>query len=214
MKTILIADDHPIFRQGLVRIVEGTKEFRLVGEAGNGREALSAIRTLQPDLAVVDISMPEMSGLEIVRAAGRENLPVEFVILTMYREEEYFQEAMELGVRGYVLKESAVTDLMQCLKSVAGGQHYVSPALSGYLMKRMTALQKMNSDQPSLQLLTATEKQVLKLIAQNLTSREVADRLHVSFRTVQNHRANICSKLGLEGYNKLLQFAIEHKALL
>jgi DNA-binding NarL/FixJ family response regulator len=211
---LVIADDHPIFRQGLVRIVESASDFELVGEAGDGDAALALIHSLRPAMAVMDVSMPGLTGLEILKRMKEEELAIDVVVLTMYREEEYFSEAMDLGAKGYLLKESAVGDLLQCLRVVADGGYYVSPLVSSYLIHRREKREDLRQRIPSLDTLTAAERQILSLIALNLTSKEIATRLHISHRTVQNHRANICTKLGLEGHNKLLQFAFEHRDLL
>jgi DNA-binding NarL/FixJ family response regulator len=208
---ILIADDHPIFRKGLLKVIEADASFEVVAETGDGAEALQLIEKLGPEVAVIDISMPGMSGLEIVKAAREKNLPAEFIVLTMYKEEEYFNEAMDLGVKGYILKECAVTDLLEGLKRVASGKHFVSPIISEYLIDRNARLEALIQQKPALRDLTAMERRILKLIAENNTSREIAAQLYISYRTVQNHRANICAKLGLKGHNKLLQFALEHK---
>ncbi|TDI89814.1 MAG: response regulator transcription factor [Caldithrix sp.] len=211
---IFIADDHPIFRQGLLKIMEGDPELEIVGESGDGEEALQLIRSLCPDIAVLDISMPGMSGLEIVSEVQKESLKVEFIILTMFDEEEYFDEAMDSGVKGYLLKENATSDLLSCLKSVAQGKYYVSPSISEYLLNRNTRVKELNKSSPALSGLTQMEKKVLRLIADNKTSKEVAAELFISYRTVQNHRTNICNKLDLKGHHKLLQFALENKSLL
>ena len=211
---IFIADDHPIFRQGLLTIMEGDPEIEIVGESGDGEEALQLIRSLCPDIAVLDISMPGMSGLEIVSEVQKESLKVEFIILTMFDEEEYFDEAMDSGVKGYLLKENATSDLLSCLKSVAQGKYYVSPSISEYLLNRNTRVKELNKSSPALSGLTQMEKKVLRLIADNKTSKEVAAELFISYRTVQNHRTNICNKLDLKGHHKLLQFALENKSLL
>lgn len=211
---IFIADDHPIFRQGLLKIMEGDPELEIVGESGDGEEALQLIRSLCPDIAVLDISMPGMSGLEIVSEVQKESLKVEFIILTMFDEEEYFDEAMDSGVKGYLLKENATSDLLSCLKSVAQGKYYVSPSISEYLLNRNTRVKALNKSSPALSGLTQMEKKVLRLIADNKTSKEVAAELFISYRTVQNHRTNICNKLDLKGHHKLLQFALENKSLL
>lgn len=211
---ILIADDHPIFRHGLVRAVEGTSGFAVVGEAGNGKEALALLKTLQPDIAVLDISMPEMDGLEVMRAARRGSYEGAFVVLTMYREEEYFNEALDLGALGYLLKESATSDLLHCLRTVAEGKHYVSPEMTDHLVVRTAKRDRLNRSIPSIATLSAMERRILRLVAENRTSREIAREIGISYRTVQNHRAHICEKLGLEGHNKLLQFALEHRSLL
>jgi DNA-binding NarL/FixJ family response regulator len=214
MIRVLIADDHPVFRHGLAAILAGSGEFEVVGEASDGSAAMAMMTQFAPDIAVVDIAMPGMSGLDVVRSANEKNLEVEFVILTMYNDEVYFHTAMELGVKGYVLKESALHDLLACLRAVADGRFYVSPLVSHYLVKRNEQLKTLYSTQPSLRELTPTEKKVLRLIAENRTSRDIGEILHVSYRTVQNHRTSICAKLNLQGYNRLLQFALEHKASL
>jgi DNA-binding NarL/FixJ family response regulator len=213
-KRVLVADDHPIFRQGLVRAIQETAEFEVIGEAADGRRALDLLGQLRPDMAVVDIAMPVMDGLDVIRGAGAQSLGCDFIIMTMYREEEYFREALDLGVRGYLLKESAAGDLIQCLRAVAGGKHYVCPAMSEYLILASTGDRLGARSANPLESLSRTERRVLRLIADNRTSREIADELHISFRTVQNHRAHMCEKLRLEGFNKLLQFALEHKSLL
>lgn len=209
--TIVLADDHPLFRQGLLRVIEQDKSIAVVGETGNGRMALGLILQRKPDIAVLDIAMPELEGLDVVKEALRdESCATEFVVLTMYREEAYFTEAMDIGVKGYLLKDSAPTELLACIKSVADGVPYVSPLVSHYLVRRMTKTRPQRIS-PSLDDLTLQERRVLKLLSQNKTSREIADELYISVRTVQHHRSNICTKLNLEGYNKLLQFALENK---
>lgn len=211
-KTVVLADDHPIFRQGLIQVLRGTEEFHLVGEADNGEQALELLDRLHPDIALVDISMPVMDGLRLVRAARVRSLSPAFIILTMFKDDEYFKEAMDLGVMGYLLKDSATSDLLECLRTVARGRHYISPAMSELLVLRSSGAGK---DLPgSLAHLSPTERRILRMIADGKTSKEIADELTISFHTVNNHRAHICEKLHLEGPNKLLQFALEHKALL
>jgi DNA-binding NarL/FixJ family response regulator len=211
---ILIADDHPIFRHGLVRAVEGTPGLAVVGEAGNGKEALALLKSLKPDIVVLDISMPEMDGLQVMRSARKDSYEGAFVVLTMYREEEYFNEALDLGALGYLLKESATSDLLHCLRTVAEGKHYVSPEMSDHLVVRTAKRDRLNRAIPSIASLSGMERRILRLLADNRTSREIAREIGISYRTVQNHRAHICEKLGLEGHNKLLQFALEHRSLL
>jgi len=126
---VFIADDHPIFRQGLLKIMEADPDLEIVGESGDGEEALQLIRSLSPDIAVLDISMPGLSGLEIVSELQKESLKVEFIILTMFAEEEYFDEAMDYGVRGYLLKENAASDLLSCLKSSFVGEESLRTVL-------------------------------------------------------------------------------------
>ena len=210
---IVIADDHPILREGLIRTISVEPDFEIVGETGDGKKALELIRDLSPELAVLDISMPGMTGLEIVRKCQQENLQTQFVILTMYKEEEYFNEALDLGVKGYILKENAAADLVECLKYVQRGKYYVSPVISEYLVHRNMSQRALYEETPALQSLTPMERRILKLIAANKTSKEIAAGLFISYGTVQNHRTHICSKLDLKGPHKLLQFALENKTL-
>ena len=149
-------------------------------------------------------------GLEIVQESLAQNQETAFIILTMYREEEYFNHALDSGVKGYLLKENASDELLNCIKSVVEGHHYVSPVLSEYLIKRTTQTQ-LSPTNSLLSKLTQMEVRILRLIAENKTSREIADELFISHRTVQNHRTNICCKLDLKGHNRLLQFALENK---
>lgn len=209
---VIIADDHPIFREGLIKAIERDGSFELVASSGDGAETFRLIESHRPDLAILDISMPQMSGLEIVKKCRSLNLPTRFIILTMYNEEEYFNEALDLGVLGYILKESAVTELLLAMRTIADGKHFVSPLISHYLVKRMKQMHLFMNQTPSVRTLTPAERQVLKLISENKTSKEIAEELCISFRTVQNHRSNIVNKLGLRGYNKLLEFALENKS--
>jgi DNA-binding NarL/FixJ family response regulator len=211
---ILIADDHPIFRQGLLKVIEEAEDIEVVAETGDGDTALHLIRKQQPDIAVLDISMPGKSGLDIAKEIQNENMPTAVIILTMFKEEEYFNEALDLGVKGYVLKDNAASDILECLKTVAQGKYYVSPLISDYLIHRTQRQRDLYSATPALQTLTTMERRVLKLIAENKTSKEIAGELFISYRTVQNHRNNITSKLDLKGHHKLLLFALENKALL
>jgi DNA-binding NarL/FixJ family response regulator len=211
---VVIADDHPIFRQGLINVIQEDGSFEIVGEASDGDKALRLIENLAPDIAILDISMPGMTGLELAKKARTRDLSASIVVMTMYDDESYLDEAMEAGVMGYLLKDNAATDLINCLKTIAAGRRYVSPSMSEYLIGRHSEKKHLEDDKPGLKDLTKTEKRILKLIAQSMTSKEIAKELFISYRTVQNHRANICDKLNLRGSNALLQFAIEHKSVL
>jgi len=133
---VLIVDDHPLFRQGLRQVVEADQRFELVGETGDGNNALELIVEKRPDIAVLDVNLPGLSGLEIARKLQGKRLPTQIVILTMYKEEETFNRAVDFGVKGFVLKENAVEDILNSLVAVAAGQHYLSPTISGYLLRR------------------------------------------------------------------------------
>ena len=215
MKTatrIVIADDHPIFRSGLKQLIEAADDLQVVGEADDGAAALRLLETLRPDVAILDISMPEADGLEVAREIQNRRLSVEVIFLTAHGEEAMFEKAVSLGVKGYVLKSSAVTDIVNCIRAVCGGQHYASPALTTFLFKRARPANSSTQKTPSLDSLTPTERRILKLLAEFKTTKEIADHLCISPRTVDNHRANIAEKLDLRGSHALTKFAVRHES--
>jgi DNA-binding NarL/FixJ family response regulator len=212
--TVLIADDHPIFRKGLREILEAEPSLRLVGEAEDGARALSMLRALRPQVAVLDVDMPELDGIGVARAVRQENLPTAIVLLTMHRHEDYFNAALDLGVSGYVLKDSASSDVVAAIRAVSTGQRFVTPLLTDLLLKHYQAAQAAAKPQTGLPSLTEAERRILKLIAQYKSSQEIADELFISVRTVDAHRANIAGKLDLKGVRALLRFALEHQAQL
>jgi DNA-binding NarL/FixJ family response regulator len=211
---ILIADDHPIFRKGLILAIEADDAIEIIGEAGDGQQALQLAEELKPDVVVLDIEMPMLSGLEVAEEIIRRKLPVDIVFLTMYKEEDMFNEAMNIGAKGYVLKENAVSDIVESIKNVASGRYFISPNISEFLVNRSDRVRSLLRKKPNLEKLTATERKVLKLISEIKTSKDIAGELFISYRTVENHRSNICNKLEIHGSHSLLKFAIEHKALL
>ncbi len=211
---ILIADDHPIFREGLVKTIERDKAFSVVGQAGDGAEALKLITELRPDLAVLDVSMPIMDGLEVALRVHQDALPTELIFLTMYKDPKYFNVALDLGVRGYIIKDSVASEFLSCLKAVTAGQYYISPVISHLLIERNKKAESLDSSVSIRERLTPAELTVLKLVGENLTSKEIAEKLFVSIHTIENHRMHICHKLGIKGHNKLLQFALENKSAL
>jgi DNA-binding NarL/FixJ family response regulator len=211
---ILIADDHPVFRAGLRQVIEMNAGLKVVAEAEDGLMALARVREHQPDVIVLDVDMPGMDGFDVVRALRQEKLTVEVVFLTMHKDEDIFNAAMNIEVRGYVVKDSAVTDIVASIRAVHAGRPFISPALSAYLLNRTQRASRLTQEKPGIHQLTPTERRILKLLSENKTSREIAGEMYVSHRTIENHRANICQKLGLHGNNALLQFAIENKSQL
>lgn len=209
---IVIADDHPIFRQGLRQVIEKDQELCVVGEAEDGQAALTQIQQLQPDIVILDIDMPKLDGFEVVKKIQEMALPVKTIFLTMHKGEDMFNEALDLGVPGYVLKESAVIDIIQSIKTIAAGKNFISPLLTDYLMNRRNRADSLLKRKPSLHNLTPTEKKILLLISEHKTSREIAADLFISIRTVENHRNNICQKLGLKGSHSLIKFALDNKS--
>jgi len=207
-----MADDHPMFRGGLRQIIVAQPDLRLVHEASDGEEALRMARELKPAVAILDLDMPKLSGLEVAATVQRERLPVSIIVLTMYREEDMFNEALDLGILGYVLKDSAAEDILQGIRAVAVGQHYLSPAISGFLVNRNARAESLRQAKPGLADLTPAERRILRLVAQSKTSKEIADELGLSTRTVENHRTNIGTKLDLHGVHSLVKFAFDHKS--
>ena len=208
---ILVAEDHPLYRDGLRQTLATDPALLLLHEATTGPNALHQARLRRPDIAILDINLPGLSGLDIARARLREQLPFEIIFLTMFKEEVLFHEAVALGAKGYVLKESAAAEILEAIHAVAAGQHYISPSLSGMLVKNATA---PNGATSGLASLTPTQRRILKLIASDRTSKEIASELGLSPRTVENHRTHISARLGLQGSLSLLKFAFENKASL
>ncbi|MGH9845429.1 MAG: response regulator transcription factor [Blastocatellia bacterium] len=210
--TILIADDHPIVRRGLKQVIESDPMLVVVAEADDGEAALVQIEALKPRIAVLDLDMPKLDGFGAAREIQKRRLPVEIVFLTMHGEEDLFHAAMDLGAKGYILKESAATEIVNGLRAVAAGQHYVTPSLTAYLLHRRGRAQAFEQRQSNLGDLTPTERRVLQMVAHHKSSKEIAAELFIHYRTVENHRTNICQKLGLHGHNALLKFALQHKS--
>ena len=208
---VVIVDDHPLFREGLRSVLARQSDIAVVGEADDGEQAIALLKDCSADLLVTDVDMPRMNGLELAAAVRKLGLVVEVIVLTMYQEEDMFNEAMDAGVRGYVLKENAVQDIVAAIRTVADGRYYISPSISEYLVTRGARAKAVLEERPSLATLTPTERRVLRLIAEEKSSRQIAELLHVSTKTVENHRTNISSKLHLRGSHSLLKFAISHR---
>jgi DNA-binding NarL/FixJ family response regulator len=211
---ILIADDHPIFRHGLREIIEQSSKFKIIAEAADGEAALRLVAELKPDIAIVDMDMPRFDGLKMMREINKAGLTVAVIFLTMHKEEDLYNVAMDLGVKAYVLKENAATDIVIALKAVAEGETYVSPWMSDINQRRQNRVQELLSSRPQIETLSPAERRILKLIAEDHTSKEIASLLSISFKTVENHRLNICNKLNLHGSHSLLKFAFDHKSSL
>lgn len=209
---ILIADDHPVFRQGLCQIIETDPQLKVSAEAADGEQALARLQDTPVDVAMLDLTMPLKDGFAVAREARELRLAVPLVFLTMHKDEHYLHAALDLGVRGYVLKDSAITEIVSCLKAVVAGQDYISPALSSYLIRRSNRAASLAAAKPALEQLTPAERRVLKLIAEGQTSRTIAAELGIGIRTVEHHRNNITTKLELHGSHALIKFALQHQA--
>ncbi len=208
---VFIADDHAVMRKGLRDLIAAKKEFEVCGEAGNGFDALQNIEELRPDIILTDIDMPQMSGIEIAKEVRSKKLNSKVIILSMHSNESFYSSAMDAGVVGYVLKDGAVSDIVNAIDAVKEGKYYISPALSTLTIGRAHEITSAIEGTSLLSLLTQTERKVLQLVSQNKSTKEIAEELFVSHRTVDSHRANISAKLNLRGQNALLRFAIENK---
>lgn len=209
-KSILIADDHPIFRAGLRAVIESDSAFTVSAEVCNGEDALDLIRSKRPDIAILDYNMPKLNGFAVLDRLLELRTNAITVMLTMHNDEAMFAKAFELGVRGYVLKDSASVDILNCLHAVAQGQIFTSAAVTTYLFNRASSAKTVTG----VGALTPSEKKILHMIADYKTSREIADELCISVRTVENHRSNISSKVGVAGSHSLLKFALQHRSKL
>ena len=207
---VLIADDHPIFRAGLRQVVERDRNITVVAEADDGGAALEALPGCGADVAILDVDMPVMDGFQVAQAIREKRLAVEVIILTMHKDERFLNAALDLGVKGYLIKDSAAADVINCIKAVADGREFVTPQLTGLLLKRGRSAAAALEQQPGLDSLSPAERRVLRLIGEYKTSKEIADILCLSVRTIEFHRARICEKLELKGAHALIKFAVEH----
>ncbi len=209
---VFIVDDHPVFRAGLKEVVESDEQFSLAGEASDGAAALAQIRSLRPDVAVLDIHLPDMNGLDLIRSVRLLLHPPAVMVLTMQDGESTFNAAMDAGAQGFILKDNAITDVLVGLKAMASGGIFISPSIANHLVRRHQRSSALKQQKTGLAALTPTEKCVLRLVAENKTNKEIASALFISHRTVETHRTHICEKLELSGTRALLKFAFEHRS--
>ena len=205
---VIVADDHPLLRQGLLFILNKNENFNIIGQASNGQEALDLIREHKPDIAILDIQMPKLDGFEVAKTVIKEKIEVEIIFLTMFKDAELIKKVIDLGIKGYVLKENAVNDIVNCVESVADGKFFISPQASDILLS-----QKKEKKKSENELLTPSEKRILILITQDKSSKEIAEELFLSVKTIENHRSNICKKLGITGNSALLIYALKNKII-
>jgi DNA-binding NarL/FixJ family response regulator len=209
---LLIADDHAVFRSGLRALLEHESDFKIVAETGSGQETLKALQETETDVLLLDISMPELSGQQVAREALRQKKSLAIVVLTMHEDEYYLQEMLRLGVRGYVLKKSTDTELVQALRAAYLGKVYIDPTLADLVISPYIGRPSIRGKEPAT-LLTLREKEVCRLLAYGHTNAEVADILHISDRTVETHRMNLMAKLELKSRAELVRFAIDNGLL-
>lgn len=200
---ILLADDHRIVRQGFKLILQANDDMEVVGEAGNGREAVELAGTLRPDVVVMDVTMPELNGIEATRRIREISPYIRVVALSVHRDGVYVREVVRAGAEGYILKESGDTELISAIRAVAEGNSYLSPEVAGAVLKDY----RKHATNP-IDLLSSREREVLQHIAEGKTNKEIATQLKLSVYTVDGHRTRIMEKLGLHSTGELVRFAV------
>jgi DNA-binding NarL/FixJ family response regulator len=202
---ILIADDHSMIRDGVKTLLSKNKELTVVGEASNGRDAVEKFFILHPDLVILDISMPEMNGMEASQEILKENPEAKIIILSMYDDEDYISRCMEYGVKGYVIKNETGEELDYAVKTVLKGQNYFSSQVQQAIFKKYSNNVTKKKEKESDIKLTSRETEIVKLISDGLTSQQMADKLFISPRTVETHRANLMKKTGVKNSIELVK---------
>ncbi|HDM77872.1 MAG TPA: response regulator transcription factor [Deltaproteobacteria bacterium] len=207
-KGIVIAEDHTILREGLKVLLSSNPNFEIIGEAKDGYEALQRVSDLNPDLILIDLSMPRMNGIETIKEIKKMS-NTKILVLTVHRAEEYVLAALEAGADGYILKDATREELLLAINSVLAGRPYLSPSISGKVIEGYLKGKKIEKPYSRLDLLTLRERQVLKLIAEGHKNKEIAECLCISVKTVEKHRSNLMKKLDLHSATALTSYAIE-----
>ena len=211
--SVLLVDDHEVVRQGLRALLEGEPDLTLAGEAATGEQAVTALRTLRPDVVVLDLALPGMSGLEVTKQVASHYQETGVLILSIHADEAYVTEAFRSGARGYVLKEAPASELMNGVRAVGHGRHFISSALGTHALDSFLNAQEEEPPATAFSLLTRRELDVLRLVAEGMTSREIGLSLTIGTRTVETHRAHIMRKLSLRTHGDLVAFAVRHNLL-
>jgi DNA-binding NarL/FixJ family response regulator len=206
--TIFLADDHTIVRQGLAKLLEGEPHFKVVGEAKNGREAVSLVEALKPEIVIMDISMPLLNGIEATRLIKKSRPQTKVIILSMHTHDRYIGELFHLGVSGYLLKDSTGSDIIQAISAAVKGDTYLSPSISRRVIEDYLYLKKRSPQEDLYGKLSNREREVFQMIAEGHSTKEISDILFISPSTVKTHRANIMEKLQFTNISQLVQFAI------
>lgn len=213
---VLLADDHELVRTGLVKLLEAYKDITVIGEAGDGQEAVEKTKKLNPDVLVIDLSMPKLTGIEATKIIRKECPKVAVLVLTMHQNEEYVYQIFRSGAGGYILKDTGKDELATAIRTVAKGEKFFSPRVSeimvdGYLRKAVARDESISVKLDSIDVtLTKREKEILTLVAEGLNNQQIGEKLFISPRTVDTHRTNIMQKLDIHDSANLVKFAIEH----
>lgn len=210
---VVIADDHTLFRQGIRNLLAHEADIEVVGEASNGNEALSLAESLRPDLILMDVSMPGLSSFEATRQLKRVLPDVKVLFLTMYDDEDYLLESMQAGASGYILKDSPTEQLLSGIRDVQNGGSYLSPKMLAQLVDDFRSRMRSNVPQPRLATLTPREREVLKLLAEGNSVKEIAASLNLSVKTIEAHKFNLMRKLDIHNKAQLVQYAIQKKII-
>ncbi len=206
--TVLIADDHDIIREGIKNILRHQDDYEIVGEAVDGEDVLEKVKSLKPDVLLLDITMPKRSGLEILDEIRQLSRDTRVIIISVHKADAYVMRAIKSGVRGYLNKENAADDLLPALRKVTAGQVYLAGEVSGYLLEKVSkGPEELSKDQA----LSEREMEVLRLVVEGKTAREIAEKLFISARTVENYKNNLLKKLGLHKTSDLIKYAIQNK---
>ncbi|MGE5263872.1 MAG: response regulator [Acidobacteriota bacterium] len=206
---VLICDDHTILREGIRLLLNSQPDIEVVAEAVDGREAVDKAREVKPDIILMDIAMPLLNGLEATKQIRRDNPNARVLVLTMYESDEYVSQMLEAGAAGYVLKKVAGSELVYAIHSVYNGEAFLYPSITKRLVEDYLRRVELGQERDSFDGLTDREREVLQLIAEGHTNKEIADLLNLSVRTVQNHRAHIMEKLGMHDRGELIKYAIQ-----
>ncbi|MDD5645200.1 MAG: response regulator transcription factor [bacterium] len=206
--TIIIADDHDIIREGIKNILKSESSYKIVGEASDGKSVIDKVKTAKPDILLLDISMPEMSGLEAIRAIRLSSPETKILIISVHKSNAYIMKALESGVMGYLQKENAGEELIPALEKIAKGRIYLSSSISAFLIDKAVNRDKKPSETGDV--LSLREKDVIRLVAEGKIAKEISSLLCISPRTVENYKNNILKKLGLHKTGDLIKYAIKH----
>ena len=206
---IVLAEDHTILREGLKSLLSSQPDLKVVGEAKDGLEAIRCVRDHSPDMILLDLSMPRMTGLDAIKEIKRVNADTKIIVLTVHSTEEYILATLQAGADGYVLKDAHSTELMTAIRQVLDGRSYLSPGISETIIDRLLQGKKAAAIRSAWDTLTQREREVLKLIAEGHKNKDIADLLCISFKTVEKHRANLMEKLGLHNVAALTALAAE-----
>lgn len=208
--SVLLAEDHTIVRQGLAKLLEAEPRIQVIGEARNGREAITKVEELKPDVVIMDIAMPLLNGIEATRQIKKKRPQTKVIILSMHSHDRFISELFTLGASGYLLKDSSGPDIIHAIESAVEGDTYLSPSISRKVIEDYVSLKKTKSSREELySKLSNREREVFQMIAEGRSTKEIAEILFVSVSTVKSHRANIMEKLEIDNLSQLIHFAID-----